>query len=155
MRFSSQCNDSFPVFAQREHWILVLFLHCTYVVLSLYCIFTRLSYIEAVTIFTWYSVDTAPRFFFFFFFFFLLRLCLPTTMWSCKNFCVGQTDKELNTWIKQHRQSVRTGNESIALYVYTRENNHCTDWKTASKILSCNSFLKGNIIDSAFIKKNE
>ncbi len=52
---------------------------------------------------------------------------------DCDNCYIGQTGKELNTRIKQHRYSVRKGPESNALFVHTRDNNHCTDWNNASK----------------------
>ena len=73
----------------------------------------------------------------------------------CNKIYVGQTGKELNTRVKQHKYSVRTGQESNALFVHMRDEDHCIDWDNASPILCCKSVLSRNIVESSIIKNTE
>lgn len=74
---------------------------------------------------------------------------------ECNMFYVGQTGKDLSARIKQHKYSVRTGQVSNALFVHMRDNNHPIDWANASSIMSCNSIVNRNIIESSVIKHSE
>lgn len=74
---------------------------------------------------------------------------------DCNSFYLGQTGKDLETRLKQHKYSVRTGQESNALFIHSRDNNHCIDWSNASSVVSCNLFVNRNIIESALIKHTE
>ena len=74
---------------------------------------------------------------------------------DCDMFYIGQTGKDLDTRIKQHKYSVRTGQESNALFVHLRDKNHCIDWSNATSIFPCNKLLDRNILESSFIKQTE
>lgn len=71
---------------------------------------------------------------------------------NCNKVYFGQTGKSLEQRIKQHKYSVRTGQESNAVFVHMSENNHCIDWDHAHKIVSCKDFTERNIIESCLIK---
>ena len=49
---------------------------------------------------------------------------------------INISPKEINqlaeTRLKQHKYSVRTGQESNALFVHLRDTKHCIDWDNAS-----------------------
>ena len=68
---------------------------------------------------------------------------------------IGQTGKDLSVRIKQHKYSVRTGQTSNALFVHLRDYNHPIDWDNAAPIISCDSFVNRNIIESSIIKKSD
>ena len=87
------------------------------------------------------------------------RLCngciyeIPCKDCNCKY--IGQSGKGLDTRVKQHKYSVRTGQENNALFVHMRDENHSIDWLNSSSIVKCNSFIKRNIIESSVIKQTE
>ena len=75
---------------------------------------------------------------------------IPCT--ECNKCYIGQTGKNLTMRVKQHKYSVRTGQESNALFIHQRDMNHCIDWSHASSIFPCNDIVKRNIIESSMIK---
>lgn len=72
----------------------------------------------------------------------------------CDKYYVGQTGKDLNVRVKQHKYSVRYGQESNALFLHVRDYDHNIDWDNSSKIVSCQSFISRNVIESSVIKHN-
>ena len=74
---------------------------------------------------------------------------------DCDKFYIGQTGKSLETRLKQHKYSVKTAQDSSALFVHLRDNNHRIDWSSSSSIAPCKSYMNRNIIESALIKKTE
>ena len=73
---------------------------------------------------------------------------------QCDMVYIGQTGKDLSVRIKQHKYSVRTGQESNALFVHMRDKNHPIDWEKASKIANSKLTVDRNIIESSLIKQN-
>lgn len=71
---------------------------------------------------------------------------------NCNKCYIGQTGKELNVRLKQHKYSVRSGQMSNALFVHLRDFNHCINWEEAKVIVKSNSYLNRNIIESSLIK---
>ena len=71
---------------------------------------------------------------------------------ECDKVYVGQTGKDLPIRIKQHKYSVRTGQESNALFIHMRDENHPIEWNKASKLVNSNSLMDRNIIESSIIK---
>ena len=72
----------------------------------------------------------------------------------CNKSYVGQTGKELNIRIKQHKYSIKTGQESNALFIHLRDFNHPIDWDHAQQIVYSKSVFDRNIIESSIIKHN-
>ena len=70
----------------------------------------------------------------------------------CDKWYIGQTGKDLNTRINQHKYSVRSGQTSSGVFVHTRDFGHNIDWNNTKKIVSCNSFVERNLVESCFIK---
>ena len=56
--------------------------------------------------------------------------------------------------IKQHKYSVRTGQNSNALFVHLSSFGHPIGWEDAKELVYCNDFVKRNIIESCIIKHN-
>ncbi len=54
---------------------------------------------------------------------------------NCNRFYIGQTFKTLEQRKKQHKYSVRGGQESNALFVQVRDTNHCIDWENCKKVM--------------------
>ena len=71
---------------------------------------------------------------------------------DCDSYYIGQTGKELNYRVKQHQYSVRVAQESNAIFIHVRDNNHRIDWTNANKIVNSNSFTIRNIIESSIIQ---
>ena len=59
---------------------------------------------------------------------------------DCHMFYIGQTGKELQTRISQHKYSVRTGQQSSGLFLHQSEYNHRIDW-TGAKVLATSKYF--------------
>ena len=71
---------------------------------------------------------------------------------DCNFTYIGQTGKELERRISQHKYSIRTGQLSSGLFAHIRDHNHIIDWNNARKITINNSIIERNIIESSCIK---
>ena len=71
---------------------------------------------------------------------------------DCSSFYIGQTSKDLNVRINQHKYSVRTGQTSNALFVHLSEKSHRINWPNSSVIARSNEFLSRNLLESAVIQ---
>ena len=74
---------------------------------------------------------------------------------TCDKSYIGQTGKELDTRIKQHKYSIKNGQENNALFVHVRDLNHPIDWDNAIPLVLCKNSLDRNIIESSFIKHSK
>lgn len=70
----------------------------------------------------------------------------------CNKYYIGQTGKNLENRKKQHMYSIRTGQESNALFIHVRDSNHSIDWTNSRKIVTNKSYIDRNIIESSLIK---
>ena len=78
---------------------------------------------------------------------------IPCNM--CSKFYLGQTGKGLQTRIMQHKQSIRYGQETNAIFLHLRDNHHTIDWSNAAPIAYCKNALERNVIESSLIKYSE
>ena len=65
---------------------------------------------------------------------------------NCDKKYIGQTGKELSIRLQQHKYSVRTAQNSSAIFVHLNHFNHQIDWHNSDKILNCSDFVKRYII---------
>ncbi len=65
---------------------------------------------------------------------------------NCNIFYIGQTGITLEQRKKQHKYSVRTGQESNALFIHVRDTNYCIDWENCKKVRTSKSLVERNII---------
>ena len=70
----------------------------------------------------------------------------------CDKYYVGQTSKTLNTRIKQHKYSVRTGQQNNAIFIHKETLHHNIDWDNSTEIYKCRGFINRNVIESSIIK---
>ena len=80
--------------------------------------------------------------------------CTRSPVKYVHEFYIGQTGKDLNMRIKQHKYSIRYGQESNALFVHLRDFGHSIDWKNANSLVPCKGVTERNIIESSFIKQS-
>ena len=74
---------------------------------------------------------------------------------NCPLSYVGQTGISLEARIKQHKYSIRSGQENSALFQHVRGFNHRINFDLSS-IIKCNSnFSERNIIESAIIQTHK
>ncbi|TOF85493.1 hypothetical protein CGJ15_25905, partial [Vibrio parahaemolyticus] len=57
----------------------------------------------------------------------------------CDKVYYGQTGKNLELRLKQHKYSIRTGQDSNALFIHVRDFNHPIDFQKAEKVVSSKS----------------
>ena len=72
---------------------------------------------------------------------------------DCNKFYVGQTAKSLGVRVNQHKYSVRSAQETNAIFCHLRDENHQIDWVNSSEILFIDDFYARNILESIIIKK--
>ena len=72
---------------------------------------------------------------------------------ECNKFYLGQTAKSLNTRVNQHKYSVRSGQDTNAIFCHLRDENHQIDWDNSNEVLYVNDFYARNILESIIIKK--
>ena len=71
---------------------------------------------------------------------------------TCDMFYVGQTGKSLTTRLNQHKYSIRTGQDSNALFAHIRDCDHPIAWNNAHSVVKCKGIIERNIIESSLIK---
>ena len=71
---------------------------------------------------------------------------------ACDKRYIGQTGKDLSVRLKQHKYSIRTAQESNALFMHLSVFNHTIDWEGARELVLCTDIVKRNLIESCFIK---
>ena len=74
---------------------------------------------------------------------------------DCNKIYIGETGKNLQTRIKQHRREFDNYNTSNANVVHWLDNGHRINWESASLIKKCNNERKRKIIESAKILCND
>lgn len=73
---------------------------------------------------------------------------------ECHDVYIGQTGKTLDERIKQHKYSVRTAQDSSAIFKHIETKNHCINWKSAKTIYKSSSCVDRLIVEAALIKSN-
>ena len=71
---------------------------------------------------------------------------------NCDRFYVGQAGKNLEKRTKQRKYSVRTGQESSAVFCHVRDKNHVIDFDSTRIIMKCRDYHDRKIIKSAIIR---
>ncbi len=71
---------------------------------------------------------------------------------NCNRFYIGQAGKTLVQRKKQYKYSVRTRQESNALFMHVRDTNHSTDGENCKKVKTSKSLVERNVIKSSLIK---
>ena len=71
---------------------------------------------------------------------------------ECDKYYIGETGKGLEVRKKQHMYSIRSGQQSNALFAHVSEYNHPIDWNNAKVVIKCKDRYARNIIESSLIK---
>ncbi len=61
---------------------------------------------------------------------------------------MGQTGKDLQKRISQHKYNVRTGQEGSGLFKHKESFDHHTDWTTSKVLPKCKGYEEHNVIES-------
>ena len=71
---------------------------------------------------------------------------------DCSSFYIGQSSKDLEVRIKQHKYSVKTGQTSNAIFIHLSEKSHRINWAESSVIARSKDFFSRNLLESAIIQ---
>lgn len=71
---------------------------------------------------------------------------------DCEKKYIGQTSKTLEKRITQHKYSIRTGQESNAIFLHLRDTTHTIDFDNTMEIIKCPDTIERNIIESGIIQ---
>ena len=72
---------------------------------------------------------------------------------DCDQVYIGETGRDLDTRIKEHKYACKIGNSNNALFVHSFDNNHSIDWKSSQMLYKCSNFKKRRIVESVCIDK--
>ncbi len=75
---------------------------------------------------------------------------VPCENWN--RFYIRQTGKTVEQRKQQHKYSVRTRQESNALFVHVRDTNNSIDWENCKKVITSKFLVERNILESSLIK---
>ncbi len=73
---------------------------------------------------------------------------------NCNRFYIGKTGKALEQRKKQHKYSVRAGQQSV-LFIHVRDTNHSTDWENCKRVKTSKSSVERIIIESRLMKHTQ
>ena len=66
---------------------------------------------------------------------------------------IGETGRNIDTRIREHKYAVNRGDENNALYRHVWNKDHRVDWKNSHLLYKCNDFIKRRVIESMCIEK--
>ncbi len=66
---------------------------------------------------------------------------------SSNRFYIRQTSKTLEKGKKLHKYSVRTGQQSHALFMHVRDTNYSIDWENCKRVKTNKPSVERNIIE--------
>ena len=72
---------------------------------------------------------------------------------DCDNVYIGETGRDLDTRIKEHKYAFRSGNTNNAIFLHASENNHVINWNNSNMLYKCRDFKKRRIVESICIDK--
>lgn len=73
---------------------------------------------------------------------------------ECNKYYIGQTGKQLSKRIKQHQYSIRSGQESNALFCHIRDYDHLINFADVQELAKVRDIKDRNIVESAIISQN-
>jgi hypothetical protein len=73
---------------------------------------------------------------------------------ACDDKYIGQTGRELDIRIKEHKKAVREADGRNAIFEHVKSHQHNINWNAAKIIINCNNYYKRNFIESAIIQYN-
>ena len=74
---------------------------------------------------------------------------------DCNHVYIGETGRDLDTRIKEHKYACKVGNNNNAIFVHSYNNNHVIDWTSSQMLYNCSNFKKRRIVESVCIDKYE
>ena len=74
---------------------------------------------------------------------------------NCNGIYLGQTSKDLETRVKQHKSNVRSFSQNSALFKHSFDNDLIINWEESCKIINNGNWLERNIIESFMIEFNK
>ena len=77
--------------------------------------------------------------------------CLPCR--DCDLVYLGQTGRDLNTRLIEHKRSIRYAQESSAVFHHVKNFNHTFEWDKASLVFKSNCSYRRKIVESALIEE--
>ena len=70
---------------------------------------------------------------------------------DCDQFYIGQTGRELNVRLSEHKRDIRNANDNKCIFLHVRDNNHRINWIESKFIVKSRTWRERNIIESVII----
>ena len=71
----------------------------------------------------------------------------------CDKIYVGQTGRNINTRILEHKRAVRYAQSNSAIFNHIQEENHTIDWNNTSLVFKSNCSYRRKILESVYISQ--
>ena len=68
---------------------------------------------------------------------------------------VGETGRNLEKRIYEHRRDIRVGNDKSAVFCHVRDYGHSLDFDKARIIFSSDDYIKRRVVESALISTTQ
>ena len=72
---------------------------------------------------------------------------------TCNKIYVGESGRDLEKRVKEHKISIKKGDENNAMFVHARDFDHPMDFKNAKIVYPSSSVRRRHIVESALIEK--
>ena len=70
---------------------------------------------------------------------------------DCNSIYIGNTGKDLETRIKQHKYSIRRNDNNSSIFLHVQNYDHCIDWNNSEILVFCNDYEERTILESCLI----
>ena len=70
---------------------------------------------------------------------------------DCENVYVGETGRNLDKRMYEHKRDIRVGNESSGVFCHVRDSNHSIDFQGSKFIFKSKNYVKRRIVESSLI----
>ena len=71
---------------------------------------------------------------------------------DCDKIYVGQTGRNFETRLNEHKAAVRLGNLNNACFKHQNDVNHAIDWKNSKLVFKSNELCNRLVVESTLIK---
>ena len=70
---------------------------------------------------------------------------------DCDNVYVGETGRNLDKRMYEHKRDIRVGNESSGVFCHVRDYNHSIDFQGSKLVFKSKNYIKRRIVESSLI----
>ena len=70
---------------------------------------------------------------------------------DCDMFYIGETGRDLDTRVREHRRDVETQKTSNAIFLHKSSKDHSINWQSAKALIKNKDWIERNLIETSLI----